>query len=162
MLHRIFPNRNPLIRNRNSSNLRIDRSLGSGGTLGLFIADGNNSMMAGIDIKILVDIFEGAVCGLGVEEVDDGHKEEIECGEDNVEAVADVSDARGRELRADEAKEPVERCCCCGASGAHGQGVDFSLVNPRDHAPGATECCIVEKEEGNCYGAPLNIEVNMR
>lgn len=53
----------------------------------------------------------------------------------NIIVLADVFDAGGGELGTDKAEEPVGGCGVCGTAGRHGERVDFSLVDPRDHAP---------------------------
>lgn len=96
--------------------------------------------MRTVDIEVRVQVLERALHGLRVEEVDDGQEEEVQGREDDVEAVADLLDGRGRELRADEAEEPVCGGGGGGAAGAHGEGVHFGLVDPGDHAPCAWGC----------------------
>ncbi len=54
----------------NPSSLSINSFLGSRSGFHCFIADGNNSLMTGIDIEILVEILKSAVSCLWIEEVD--------------------------------------------------------------------------------------------
>lgn len=61
--------------------------------------------MTRVPVKVIVHVLERTVGGLGVEEVDDGQEDEVEAGEDDVEFIAQVADADGGELGADEAEE---------------------------------------------------------
>ena len=109
------------------------------------VTDGNNRLVRAIDIEVRIQILKSPLHGFWVEEVDDREEHEIEGCENDVKAVSDVFDAGRGELRADEAEEPVGGCCGCGAPGTHGEGVDFGLVDPRDHAPCAEGMSAIRK-----------------
>jgi len=72
-----------------------------------------------------------------------------------VESIPNIFDAGRCELCAHEAEQPVGRGSCGSTSSAHSKRVDFCLIDPRDHAPSATECSIVEEQEGDSNRTPL-------
>ncbi len=99
--------------------------------------------MRAVDIEVRIQILQSSLHGFRIQEIDDGQEHEVEGCEDDVKAVADVFDAGGGELRADEAEEPVGGCGGGGTPGTHGEGVDFGLVDPRDHSPCARGTSII-------------------
>ena len=132
-----------LLAHLDSFPLRLHQLSGATPLLCNLVTDGNNRPVRAVDIEIRVQILKCSLHGFRIQEIDDGQEHEVEGREDDVEAIADVFDARGRELCANEAKEPV--CGRGGSStaGTHGEGVDFSLVDPRDHTPCAGEVSVI-------------------
>lgn len=127
-LHRVLPHLNSLP-------LRLHQLSGPTPLLRDLVTDGDDRLVRAIDIEIRVHILKSPLHSFRVEEVDDREEHEIEGCEDDIKSVANVFDAGGGELRADEAEEPVCGCSGCGTPGTHGEGVDFGLVDPWDHAP---------------------------
>ena len=67
---------------RDSSGLRFNRFLGTGGRFGDLVTEGDDGAVARIDIEILVQILKRTVCCLRVEEVNNRDEKNVECGED--------------------------------------------------------------------------------
>ena len=91
--------------------------------------------MRAVHIEVRIQVLKSPLHRFRIQKIDDGQEHEVEGRIDDVKAVADVFDAGGGELGTDEAEEPVGGCGGCGTAGTHGERVDFSLVDPRDHAP---------------------------
>ena len=140
------------------------------------VTDGNDRLVRAVDIEVRIQILKSPLHGFRVEKVYDRKEHEIESCEDDIKAIADVLDAGRGELRADEAEEPVGGRGRCGTTRAHGEGVDFGLVDPRDHAPcaGGTSAIqrnhelymigntpakgsIVEEQERDGHRTPLDL-----
>ena len=65
----------------------------------------------------------------------------------DVKAVGNALNCDWCELRTDETEEPICCCCCSSALRSHGDGVDFRLIYPWNHAPGAAKCGVVKEQE---------------
>lgn len=59
----------------------------------------------GINVKVLIEVFESAVGRLRVEEVDDRNEHEVEGSENDIEAVCKVLDSGWGKLSADKSKK---------------------------------------------------------
>ena len=134
--HRALPHRDSLP-------LRLHQLARPTPLLRNLVTDGNDRLVRAVAIKIRIQILQSSLHGFRIQEIDDGQEHEVEGREDDVEAVADVLDAGRGELRADEAEEPVGGRGGGGTAGTHGEGVDFGLVDPRDHAPCAKGTSVI-------------------
>ena len=134
--HRVLPHLNSLP-------LGLHQLSGPTPLLRNLVTDRDDRLVRAIDIEVRVQILKGPLHSFRVEEVDDREEHEIEGCENDIKAIADVFDAGRGELRADEAEEPVGGCSGCSTPGTHGEGVDFGLVNPGDHAPCAIGTSVV-------------------
>lgn len=119
----------------NSLALSLHQLSGPAPLLRNLVTDGDYCLVRAIDIEVRVQILESPLHSFWVKEVDDGEEHEIEGCENDIKAIADVFDAGRGELRADKPEEPVGGCGGCGTPGTHGEGIDFGLIDPRDHAP---------------------------
>jgi hypothetical protein len=97
-----------------------------------FVSDADDGAMRRGLVEVVIEVFEGPICGLWVQEIDDGNEGKIEHGEHcsmdgqhremlrpvwrpfltYVELVSEITDAHTRELSADKAEDPVG--CDCG------------------------------------------------
>lgn len=105
----------------NTSLLGLDSFNRTSSLFGDLVTDRNDGFVRRVSIKVVVEVFERAVGGFGVEKVDDGQKDEIETCKDcrtireglgipsrlltDVELVSEVPDTHRRELSAYKAKE---------------------------------------------------------
>ena len=126
--HRLLPHLNSLP-------LRLHQLSGPTPLLRNLVTGGNNCLVRAIDIEVRVQILKSPLHSFWVEEVDNREEHEIEGCENDIKAIADIFDVGRGELRADEAEEPVGGCGAYGTPGTHGEGVDFGLIDPRDHTP---------------------------
>ena len=84
-----------------------------------------------------VDLFERALLGLGVEEVDDGDEAEVYHGEEEVSSPLDVGNHDWGDHHDGEVEEPVEAGRDGVGADTGAEGVDLCRVQPRHWQP----CC---------------------
>jgi hypothetical protein len=84
-----------------------------------------------------------------------GHSNEADATLTNIEAVPNVSNPNGSELRTNKPEKPVSCCSGSRASSSHRKGVDFCLIHPRYHSPRTAKSSVVEKQERDRNRSPL-------
>lgn len=111
------------------ASLHLNEALGSahGGRVAVLVED-QRRVVAVEGVEVL----EGAVGGLGVEEPDDRQEQRVSDDPDNIKPPAQLLDADGRDLDDDEVGDPVRHRRDGRALGAHRQRVDLRRVQPRD------------------------------
>ena len=113
---------------------------------GVFVAEDKHVVVLAEET---VHVLEGAVCGLGVEDVDDGQERKIQHDPDDVELPAQGLDADRGDLDDHEVEDPVGGGADGGALCAHAERVDLDRVEPGHALPADAEEDVVEEEEGD-------------
>lgn len=84
--------------------LAVNEFLRTSGPDGFWVLGDDERGLAAV---VVVQVFEGTVGGLGVEEVDDGEEDGVCDGEDDPEFPAEVLDSAGGDFDNDKVGEPV-------------------------------------------------------
>ena len=95
---------------------------------------------------VSVEVLEGAVGGLGVEQVEDRHGHGVDHSPDDVELPAQRLEANRRHFDDDEVGQPVRHSRHGRALGPHRQRVDLGWVQPGDPEHTESEAHQVDEE----------------